>query len=134
MGKVRVLLDTNIVLDFFTGRMQDGLAAKVVQIGRSDVYEMCISFLTAVNTLYVARKTNSSIEPKDLQHLFTILPQDSKQWSDASGLEMPDFEDALQASCALNNDCMIAISRDHHFDHAPMVVMTPEHFISQVCG
>lgn len=133
MGKVRVLLDTNIVLDFLTGRMNDGLAAKIVQIGRSDVYEMCISFLTAANIMYVTRKMCASIAPLQLASLFTILPQDSKQWNDATSLEISDFEDALQASCALNNDCYIAISRDHHFDSAPMAVLSPEQFIEAVC-
>lgn len=133
MGKVRVLLDTNIVLDFFSGRMNDGQAAKLIQIGRSSQFEMCISFLTAINTIYVGRRMNLQIKPADLPEFFTILPQDRQQWDDASGLDMSDFEDATQASCALHNDCFIAISRDRHFDCAPMSVMTPEHFISVVC-
>lgn len=133
MGKVKVLLDTNIVLDYFTGRMGDGLAAKIVQIGKTSQYEMCVSFLTAINTMYVARKLNSQLRPTDISLLFTILAQDSKQWDDASSLEMSDFEDASQASCALNNGCFIAISRDRHFDNAPMAVVSPEKFIELVC-
>ena len=133
MGKVRVLLDTNIVLDFFSGRMGDSLAEKLVQIGRSGQFEMCISFLTAVNTMYVIRKYGVSATSSDIPQLFTILPQDSQQWEDASGLGMNDFEDALQTSCALHNGCFVAISRDRHFDCAPMSVMTPEHFLATVC-
>lgn len=132
MAKVRVLLDTNIVLDFFSGRMNDGLAARLVQVGRSTEFEMCISFLTAVNTMYVIKKLDGQIEPSDLTKFFTILPQDSLQWSDASMLGMGDFEDAVQASCALHNECYIAISRDHHFDCAPMSVLTPEQFLSAI--
>lgn len=133
MGKIRVLLDTNIVLDYFTGRMSDGFAAKIVQIGRTSQYEMCISFLTAINTIYISRRLDSQLKPSDISSLFTILPQDSKQWDDASSLEMSDFEDASQAACALNNDCYIIISRDHHFEHCPMAVITPDRFIDLVC-
>jgi len=132
MGKVRVMLDTNVVLDFFTGRMNDGNAARLVQIGRSSVYEMCISFLTAVNVMYVIRKSDARLMPSDLTRYFTILPQDSAQWDSAQTLEMADFEDALQAACALRNDCFVAISRDHHFAAAPMPVFTPEEFLSLV--
>lgn len=132
MGKVRVLLDTNVVLDFFTGRMHDGVAAKIVQIGRTPQYEMCISFLTAINTLYIAKRVGLDVSPQDITSYFTILPQDSKQWADAATFEMSDFEDAIQASCALNNDCYIAVSRDHHFDSAPMGATTPERFLQMV--
>lgn len=132
MGKVRVMLDTNIVLDYFTGRMNDGKAARLVQIGRSSVYEMCISFLTAINVMYVIHRLGSDIKPSELTRYFTILAQNGSQWDDAQTLGMPDFEDAVQAACALRNDCHIAISRDHHFCSAPMPVFTPEEFLSAV--
>ena len=134
MGKIRVLLDTNVVLDFFTGRMNDGVAARIVQVGRSSPFEMCISFLTAINTMYVARKMNAAISPSDISSLFSILPQDGQQWTDAGTLDMPDFEDATQAACALRNQCFIVISRDRHFDRAPMSVIAPERFLSLVSG
>lgn len=132
MGKVRVLLDTNIVLDYFTARMNDGNAEKLVQLGRSSSYEMCISFLTAVNVMYVVRKLGSRITPFDMTRYFCILPQDVTQWGDAENLGMSDFEDAVQAACALRNDCYIAVSRDHHFNSAPMAVFPPEEFLSRV--
>lgn len=132
MGKVRVLLDTNVVLDYFSGRMGDNLAATLIQIGRSSEFEMCISFLTAINTLYVAGKMGCDVKPSGIPVFFTILQQDSAQWQDACDLEMSDFEDATQASCALHNDCAIAISRDGHFNAAPMCVMTPQEFIDAV--
>lgn len=133
MVPIKVFLDTNIVLDFFTGRMNDGVAAKLIQVGRSSQFEMCISFLTAINTMYIAKKLTSTITPGILASLFTILPQDSDQWKDASSLEdLTDFEDAVQISCALNNSCFISISRDQHFDHAPMPVFTPEAFLEAI--
>lgn len=132
MGKVRVMLDTNIVLDFFTDRMGDGLAGKIVQIGRTSQFEMCISFLTAVNVMYVIRKTGASLFPSDLPKYFTILPQDKMQWDDAQILSLPDFEDSLQAACALHNNCYVVISRDRHFSSAPMSVLSPEEFLNAV--
>lgn len=75
----------------------------------------------------------TKVTPADLPHFFTILQQNFEQWEEASSLDMADFEDALQATCALKNDCFIAISRDRHFDLAPMSVLTPERFIELVC-
>ena len=132
MEAVRVLLDTNIVLDFFTGRMGDGMATKLVQIGRSGRYEMCISFLTAINTMYVAKKAGAQLEASDISSVFTILNQDASQWNEAQNLELSDFEDATQAACALSNNCFICISRDHHLNKAPMAVFSPSEFLSAV--
>lgn len=126
------MLDTNVVIDFFSGRMNDGMAAKLVAVGRDARFEMCISFLTAINTLYVAKKMGLAVQPEELPGFFTILPQDIRQWNDATELEMTDFEDAAQAACALHNECVIAVSRDRHFENAPMSVLTPEQFLSLV--
>jgi len=132
MEKVRIFLDTNIVLDFFTNRMGDGLAAKVVQVGQSGQYELCISFLTAVNVIYVAKRMNYLMKPEVISRFFTILPNDAQQWEDASTLEMNDFEDALQTSCALRNGCLFVVTRDRHFEKAPMVYFSPEDFLNAV--
>lgn len=132
MEPVRIFLDTNIVLDYLTGRMEDGLAGKVVQIGRDPRYELCVSMLTAVNVLYFAKKMVSDLTPEVISSMFRILPHDIKQWDDATSLGMDDFEDALQASCALNNGCYVAISRDRHFGVAPMITFSPAEFIEAV--
>lgn len=132
MAAVRVLLDTNIVLDFFSGRMGDDLAARLVQLGRHSQFEMCISFLTAINTLYVVKKMGLILSPGDLTRFFTILPQDAEQWADAQTLGMDDFEDAVQVACALRNSSFIAVSRDRDFSSAPLVTMTPDEFLRAV--
>lgn len=129
MEPVRIFLDTNIVLDYFSGRMGDGLATKIVQIGRDSRYRMCISMLTAINVLYIAKKIAPQITPEVLDSLFDVLPMDIKQWKDAKTLDMQDFEDAIQSSCALNNSCFFVISRDAHFACAPLVTFSPEEFI-----
>lgn len=132
MEPIKIFLDTNIVLDFFTGRMNDGKAAKLVQLGSSPCYEMCISLLTAVNVLYVSRKLSSKLSPEDISTLFTILPQDAGQWDTASKLKMEDFEDAVQASCALASNCFCIVSRDRHYLDAPIPVLDPSDFLDTV--
>lgn len=132
MEKVKVFLDTNIVLDYFTGRMEDGLAEKIVQVGKDPHFELCISFLTAVNIMYVAKKASPQLKPEVLRSIFTILPQDATQWDDAADLHMDDFEDAIQASCALRNGSFFVVSRDRHFGKAPMVYFSPDEFLAAI--
>ena len=132
MEPVKIFIDTNIVLDYFTGRMRDGQAKTIVQIGQDPKFALCISILTAINVLYLARKFAPSLQPADLAKLFHILPQDYQQYCDAQTLNLSDFEDTLQVSCALRSGCLMAISRDHHFNAAPIVSFTPEEFINAV--
>lgn len=133
MDAVKIFLDTNIVLDYFTGRMNDDRAKTIVQIGRDyPQFELCISVLTAVKVLYVAKKYMPSLQPADLATMFTILPQDYKQYTDAIDLGLTDFEDALQVSCALNNSSMFMITRNPHLKAAPIVSFTPQEFIEAV--
>lgn len=132
MGKVKLFLDTNVVLDYFSGRMGDGLAAKVVNAGQDPHFELCISFLTAVNVMYFAKKLAPSLTTDVLRKLFTILPQDLQQWDDAPEMGLSDFEDALQAACALRGGCWFVITRDHHFDKAPVIKMTPQEFLDSI--
>lgn len=133
MDAVKIFLDTNIVLDYFTGRMNDERAKTIVQIGRDyPQFELCISVLTAVKVLYVAKKYMPSLQPADLATMFTILPQDYKQYTDAIDLGLTDFEDALQVSCALDNSSMFMITRNPHLKAAPIVSFTPQEFIEAV--
>lgn len=133
MDAVKIFLDTNIVLDYFTGRMNDDRAKTIVQIGRDyPQFELCISVLTAVKVLYVAKKYMPSLQPADLATMFTILPQDYKQYTDAIDLGLTDFEDALQVSCALNNSSMFMITRNPHLKAASIVSFTPQEFIEAV--
>lgn len=133
MDAVKIFLDTNIVLDYFTGRMNDDRAKTIVQIGRDyPQFELCISVLTAVKVLYVAKKYMPSLQPADLATMFTILPQDYKQYTDAIDLGLTDFEDALQVSCALDNSSMFMITRNPNLKAAPIVSFTPQEFIEAV--
>lgn len=129
MEPIKVFLDTNIVIDYLSGRMSDGKAETIMQIGQSPYYQICISFLTAVNTMYVCHKYGVACSPKELADLFKILPQDLAQWMQAGRLSMKDFEDALQTSCALESHCDMIITRDDHYMDAPMAVYSPEEFI-----
>ena len=132
MEPIRIFLDTDVVIDYFTGRLRDDNALNIMRIGELPCYELNISFLTAVNTMYVAQKLCPQLKPSVLTELFNILPQTTNQWKKAQSLEMPDFEDALQISCAIDSGCDIFITRDRHFSAAPVKTYSPEEFLNLV--
>jgi len=131
---MRVFIDTNVLLDFFTGRMGDGLAEKVILCGKSGKYEMCVSILSAVNTIYIAdRCYRLKLKAEDIGSVCTVLGQRIEQWKTACGMtEVEDFEDAIQTACAIDSRCSIIISRDRHYDKCPMTVFSPQEFVGRV--
>lgn len=136
MEPVKVFIDTNVVLDYFTGRMGDNNAETIVQIGQSPQFDLCISLLSVVNVLYVARKYAHSLKPSDISRLFTILPQDYQQYCNAQTYDLEDFEDAVQIACASQNGCKAIVSRDRHLLELSSIsypaIYSPEEFIEAV--
>ena len=136
MEPVKVFIDTNVVLDYFTGRMGDNNAETIVQIGQSPQFDLCISLLSAVNVLYVTRKYAPSLKPSDIARLFTILPQDYQQYCNAQTYDLDDFEGAVQIACASQNGCKAIVSRDSHLLELSSTnypaIYSPEEFINAV--
>lgn len=135
MERIKVFLDTNIVIDYYTGRMGDGIAEKIVQAGEHPEYELCISLLTGINALYVLNKFSSEVGLSTLSSQFHVLPMSESQWDEASGMQIDDPEDALQIACARESGCKVIISRDRHLLESGIqspAVLSPEEFISQI--
>jgi len=132
MEAVKLFLDTNVVIDFYTGRQGDGCAEKVIQCCESGLYKACISVLTGVNTLYVTRKFTSRISMGSISELFEVLPMDSGQWIDAQEIGINDPEDAIQLACARRNGCRVMVTRDRHLldlKDPGIRILTPEAFL-----
>ena len=135
MEPVKVFLDTNIVLDYFTGRIGNDNAKTIVLSGLDPRIDLCISILTAMNVLYVSGKYTLSLRPSDISELFSILPMDSLQYDEAQSLSLKDFEDSLQIVCARNNGCWAIISRDKHileFGIRFPVILSPEEYLRKI--
>lgn len=135
METVKIFLDTNIVLDFFSGRMGDNKAKTIVASGQDTKIELCISILTAINVLYVAGKYAPSLKASDISVLFRILTMDFQQFSDAKTLGLDDFEDALQIECAKSNGCTAIVTRDkarlNSGLHLPLI-LSPEEYLRKI--
>lgn len=135
MEAVKVFLDTNIVLDFYTGRMGDNNAKTIVASGQDPKFELCISILTAVNVLYVLSKYAPSLQASDISRLFRILRMDHRQYLDAQSLNIHDFEDALQIECARQNGCRTIVTRDRELLGCGLgfpLIISPEDYLQKI--
>ncbi|MGM9767413.1 MAG: putative toxin-antitoxin system toxin component, PIN family [Candidatus Cryptobacteroides sp.] len=135
MEQIKVFVDTNIVLDYFYDRMRDGWAKTIVLVGQESKYEVCISILTAINVLYIAKKYETRVNPDDIARIFRILPQDYGQYCNAQTINIDDFEDALQLACAVSGGCRAFVTRDRHLldaDIRSILVLSPEEFIEKI--
>ena len=53
---MRVFLDTNVLIDFITGREGVEQASEIMQMCKDGKIELYVSVLTMINTAYVAHK------------------------------------------------------------------------------
>ena len=103
---MRVLLDTNVILDFLLGREPfAGPAEEVwqaIQQGQAAGY---VSPITPVNVFYIARKMKGAEYARQLvAGLLAVCPAcpiDDSTMQAAIKLPMTDYEDAVQLASAL---------------------------------
>ena len=120
----RLFLDTNVLLDVLLERPGYQAALKLLQAGSDGRVSLCTSILSMANIAYVLRKTLNPglLTPtlKQLSTLLEVLPMDSGQLDHALLLSGPDFEDVLQAVCAVQGGCAQLITRNpKHFNIQP---------------
>lgn len=117
---MRILLDTNIVLDFLL--MREPHAAAAVKIFESLSTRAISGYVTA-NTLtdifYILSKRLGHVTARaQLRHLFNLVGVISVTEKDclyAFDLPMSDFEDALVITCALKQSLDYIVTNDSEF-------------------
>lgn len=114
---MRVLVDTNIILDDLLEREPFVRDAKaLLQAIEDQQIQGYITATTLTDIFYIARK-NKGIQ-KARQDIFDLLALMQVCAVDRSILEtailsnLPDFEDAVQIACALNENLDAIITRD----------------------
>lgn len=114
---MRVLLDTNIVLDGLLEREPFFRDAKALfQAIRSGQVEGYITATTLTDIFYIARKAKGvAVARQDIFALLALMHICTVNRSileTAISSNLPDFEDAVQIACALNENLDAIITRD----------------------
>jgi predicted nucleic acid-binding protein len=114
--KPRIFFDTNIMLDLIQERPGYEACAQILQHQEDGEIEVCLSVLSMANIAYVLRKT---VPPflviptlKQISSVVRIVPMDDAQLQQSLLMDGPDFEDILQLTCAIANDCTVLITHN----------------------
>ncbi len=131
----KVLLDTNVIIDYLSKRNGFFGAAKKIMLacydGRLDGY---ITALSIANTVYILRKQMLLEKIKyslvRMCQFLEIVELDRFQTFEAlQDTDFNDFEDCLQYQCATSADVDYIITRDPKgFEHSDIPVLSPEEF------
>ncbi len=128
---MRVLLDTNVVLDFLLDREPFAeSAAAVWETNRRGEIVSYVSAITPVNVFYIARKLRGIEEArKVIEGLLAecqIAFLDSAVLHEALSLPLKDYEDAVQHASAVHSQLDAIVTRDpNDYARASIPVYSP---------
>ena len=134
----KVLLDTNIVLDFALKRepFYGDAQAIIIEIVKGNL-QGYITASMATDICYILQKTNGKTFAlntfSDLVIILDILPVYREDVYSALKLGWSDFEDALQVQVAIHSRMDVIITRNtKDFQKTKnIIVLTPKEFIAE---
>jgi predicted nucleic acid-binding protein len=132
----KVFVDTDVCLDLLSGRKPFNKTAEILfSLADNRKVKIYVSSLSFSNINYVLRSQYSSTHSRQLigkfKTLVHVLSVDSKTIDLAIASDFNDFEDAIQYSCALENNLTTIITRNvKDYKKATIAILTPEAFIA----
>ena len=132
---MRVLLDTNVVLDFVLARQPFFVKVdeNFVKL-QNDEFEAFVSPITPINVFYTTRKekdkTVAFAAIEELLKLVQITKSDNRIFQNALLLGFKDYEDAVQHECALAENLDAIVTRNtKDYKNSSIKVYTPTEFL-----
>ena len=135
----KVLIDTDVILDFFFDRQPfANQAAQLLTLCEKGELQGFVTSIMLSNIYYLLRKTakhDKVIESlKKLMTIMDVATTDKKNILDALNSDFLDFEDALQNFSAQGNQHIkVIITRDFKdYMRSDLSVMTPETYLKAI--
>jgi predicted nucleic acid-binding protein len=132
----KVFVDTDICIDLLSGRKPFNKTAEILfSLADNNKVKIYVSSFSFSNLDYILRSKCSSTHSRQLigkfKTLVIVLPVNSKTIDLAIASDFNDFEDAIQYSCAIENNLTTIITRNvKDYKKASIAVLTPETFIA----
>ncbi|MBW4622061.1 MAG: PIN domain-containing protein [Cyanosarcina radialis HA8281-LM2] len=135
---MRVLIDTNIILDFLLQRepffQNADLLFQSIDSGSVVGY---VTATTLTDIFYIARRHNGSIEQarqaiSETLTVMAICPVNRAILESAFASGLIDFEDAVQIACAIAQGFDAIATRDADFSSTLIPVLTVEEVLQQI--
>ncbi|MEZ4517224.1 MAG: PIN domain-containing protein [Chloroflexota bacterium] len=134
---MRVLLDTNVVLDLYLDRIPfaDAAAALWQAHEQGDLVGY-VSSITPVNIYYIAQKLKDERTARqaviELLSTLRVCPTDQLVLSAAIELPIRDYEDAVQIACAMSMSLDAIVTRNlDDYASSPIPVYAPTDFLQK---
>ena len=137
---MRVLLDTNVIIDVLQNREPWCESGKKIflSVARKD-FSGCITAKEAADIHFFAKKQFKGEENVDnkarqilikLFSLFEIIDTTESDCKNALSFPNNDYEDAIMIETALRSgvDCIITRNTEH-FSESPVKIYTPDEFV-----
>lgn len=137
---MRVLLDTNVLLDFLLAR--EPFSAEAREVWLACEQSRCAGYLAAIsvtNIWYIGRRiVGTDIARRhvaDLLQVIQVCAVDFNVLATARDSGIADFEDAVQVAAAVASGLDAIVTRNGgDFAGAALPVLTPAEFLTQLAA
>ena len=135
---MRVLLDTDVILDFVLERdSYFEAAAGLLELNAKEEYQGFISSITPVNVFYIGRKSIGAAKARqgiaDLLDALEVCPVTGSTLSAALNLSFKDYEDAVQHASAAASGLDAIVTRNlSDYKNATLPVFSPTDFLAKL--
>lgn len=135
---MRVLLDTDVILDYLLGREPfSQTAGKLLELNAQGAFDGYMSGITPINVFYIARKIMERDKLRqalnDLLLALRVCPINHDVLSQAFALPFTDYEDAAQCASAIASQLDAIVTRNlEDYKNATLPVFSPTDFLNQL--
>jgi len=133
---MKVLIDTNVLLDVFTARKPFVSFSEAVLDLCEDQISGAITASQTTDIYYLLRRNGlGEKKSKDILRSITtvlkVLPVTKTDVNNALNSCLPDFEDSLLESCAARYKAEYILTRDRDFSGSLIPAITPKAFLEK---
>lgn len=136
---MKILIDTNIIIDALTGREPFREAAEqIFLLAANQTEDMYITASLATDIYYIIRKHLHSVEQaksvmSKLYELFDILDVTAYDCRKALLGDMTDYEDSVVSCCAKRNQMDYIVTRNiKDYENSKVQAIFPSEFIKLI--
>jgi predicted nucleic acid-binding protein len=134
---MRVLLDTDVILDLLLDRPGFADAAAIWEANEQGRLDDYISAITPVNVFYIARKIKGAEKAHqaviELLAALRICMLDQNTLRAALSLSMTDYEDAVQLASAMASQIDVLVTRNlADYKHATLPILSPPELLERL--
>ena len=133
----KVLIDTNIIIDFLYKRQPFYTQSKqIIQMVESKIIEGCITTSILMDLHYIiwhrlGSKKDANSACQAMMNIFNILDVNSNDIDEALKTNPTDFEDKVVEKCSIRNNCDFIVTRNiKHFDSK--IALEPQELIDKI--